>query len=155
MTLPSYSPGNVRPQSIAIVSTGSRSRSSSAARGIVTPNVIRVPLETGTALLSPFDPLLFGMLGACAMALVLLGRYEEASGWAVKAAARPNAHPHIYGIAAFSLALAGSTDEARRYAATVRKMSPRYRARDFLGAFHFDDEGAARFTEGARRIGMS
>ena len=104
--------------------------------------------------LSPFDPLLFGMLGARAMALVRLGRFEEAASWAIKAAARPNAHPHIYGIAAFSLALAGSTDEARRYAQTIRKMSPRYRASDFLGAFHFDDEGAARFTEGARRISM-
>jgi tetratricopeptide (TPR) repeat protein len=104
--------------------------------------------------LSPFDPLLFGMLGARAMALVRLGRFEEAASWAIKAAARPNAHPHIYGIAAFSLALAGSTDEARRYAQTIRRMSPRYRASDFLGAFHFDDEGAARFTEGARRISM-
>jgi hypothetical protein len=88
------------------------------------------------------------------MALVRLGRFEEAASWAVKAAARPNAHPHIYAIAAFSLALAGSTDEAERHAAAIRKTSPRYRASDFLGAFHFDDEGAARFTEGARRIGM-
>jgi len=104
--------------------------------------------------LSPFDPLLFGMLGTRAMALVRLGRYDEAAGWAVQAAARPNAHPHIHAIAAFSLALAGSSEEALRYAATVRKMSPRYRARDFLNAFHFDDAGAARFTEGARRLGM-
>ena len=57
--------------------------------------------------LSPFDPLLFGMLGARAMALVRLGRFEEAADWAVKAAARPNAHPHILAIAAFSLALCG------------------------------------------------
>ena len=42
--------------------------------------------------LSPFDPLLFGMLGARAMALVRLGRFDEAAEWAVKAAARPNAH---------------------------------------------------------------
>ena len=50
--------------------------------------------------LSPFDPLLFGMLGARAMALVRLGRFEEAADWAVKAAARPNAHAHILAIAA-------------------------------------------------------
>ena len=53
------------------------------------------------------------MLGARAMALVRLGRFDEAAEWAVKAAARPNAHPHILAIAAYSLALAGSLDDAR------------------------------------------
>ena len=50
--------------------------------------------------LSPFDPMLFGMLATRAMALVRLGQFEEAAGWAVKAAARPNALPHIHAIAA-------------------------------------------------------
>ncbi len=40
--------------------------------------------------LSPGDPLLFGMLASRAMALVRLGRFEEAADWAVRAAARPN-----------------------------------------------------------------
>jgi tetratricopeptide (TPR) repeat protein len=53
--------------------------------------------------LSPFDPLLFGMLGARAMALARIGRFDEAAEWGVKAAARPNAHAHIQAIAAFSL----------------------------------------------------
>ena len=66
--------------------------------------------------LSPFDPLLFGMFGARAMALVGLGRFEEAAHSAVNAAARPNAHPHILAITVYSLALAGSLDEARAYA---------------------------------------
>lgn len=105
--------------------------------------------------LSPFDPLLFGMLGARAMALVRLGRFEEAAAWAVKAAARPNAHPHILAIAAFSLALAGSLDEARTYAAAVHRSLPGYRVADFLGAFRFDADGAALFREGAKRIGMA
>ena len=39
--------------------------------------------------LSPFDPLLFAMLAVRAMALVRLGRFEEAAAWGVKAAARP------------------------------------------------------------------
>ncbi|HKH28991.1 MAG TPA: tetratricopeptide repeat protein, partial [Sphingomicrobium sp.] len=50
-------------------------------------------------LLSPFDPLLFGMLATRAMALVRLGRFEEAADWSVKAAARPNAQAHILAIA--------------------------------------------------------
>lgn len=105
--------------------------------------------------LSPFDPLLFGMLGARAMALVRLGQFGEAAGWATKAAARPNAHPHILAIAAFTLALAGSLDEARGYAAAVRKALPRYGLAEFLAAFQFDQQGAALFGEGARRVGMA
>ena len=76
--------------------------------------------------LSPFDPLLFAMLGARAMSLVRLGRFEEAAEWASKAAARPNAHAHILAIAAYSLALAGRFDEARAHAAAIRKTLPHY-----------------------------
>jgi DNA-binding SARP family transcriptional activator len=104
--------------------------------------------------LSPFDPLLFAMLGARAMALVRLGRLEEAADSAKKAAARPNAHPHIYAIAAYSLALAGSLDEARVHAAAVRKALPGYTVADFLRAFRFDADGDALFREGAKRVGM-
>lgn len=56
--------------------------------------------------LSPFDRLLYAMLGARAMAPMQLGRHDEAADWALKAAARPNAHVHILGIAAHGLALA-------------------------------------------------
>lgn len=105
--------------------------------------------------LSPFDPLLFGMLGSRAMALVRLGQFDEAAQWAVKAAARPNAHPHILAIAAFSLALAGSLDEARTHATAIRRTLPRYGVSDFLGAFQFDPHGAALFRAGARRVGMT
>ena len=105
--------------------------------------------------LSPFDPLLFAMLGARAIALVRMGRFEDAAAWAVKAASRPNAHPHTHAIAAYCLALAGSLDEARKYAATVRKTLPRYSVRDFLDAFRFDANGAALFRKGAARIGMA
>ena len=105
--------------------------------------------------LSPFDPLLFGMLGTRAMALVRLGRFEEAAEWGVKAAARPNAHPHILAIAAYSLALAGSLDQARTYSAAIHRTLPRYGVADFLGAFRFDPEGAALFRKGAKLIGMA
>jgi tetratricopeptide (TPR) repeat protein len=105
--------------------------------------------------LSPFDPLLFGMLASRAIALVRLGQFEEAADWAVKAAARPNAHPHILAIAACSLALAGSLDEARGYAAAIHRTLPRYGVSDFLAAFRFDPQGAALFREGAERIGMA
>lgn len=103
--------------------------------------------------LSPFDPLLFGMLGARAMALVRLKQFDEAADWGVKAAARPNAHAHILAIAAYCLALAGRLEEARAHMAVIRKRVPGYRVDDFLTAMQFAPENAALFREGARRIG--
>lgn len=104
--------------------------------------------------LSPFDPLLFGMLGARAMAHVRLGQFEEAAEWALKAAARPNAHAIILAIAAHCLALAGRLDEARGFAAAIRKTRPDYRLDDFIGTFHFEPDAVALFRQGARRIGL-
>jgi DNA-binding SARP family transcriptional activator/TolB-like protein len=104
--------------------------------------------------LSPFDPLMFGMLGVRAMALVRLGRFEEAADWAIKAAARPNAHVHVLGIAAYCLAVAGRREEARAFTALIHKTQPHYRVDDFLGAFHFSADAAALFRKGAKRIGI-
>lgn len=104
--------------------------------------------------LSPFDPLLFGMLGARAMAHVRLGQFDEAAEWALKAAARPNAHAIILAIAAHCLALAGRFDEARGFAAAIRKTLPHYCADDFIGTFRFEPDAAALFRQGARRIGL-
>ena len=104
--------------------------------------------------LSPFDPLLFGMLGARAMAHVRLGQFDEAAEWALKAAARPNAHAIILAIAAHCLALAGRLDEARAFAASIRKLLPQYCADDFIGTFRFTPDAAALFRQGAKRIGL-
>jgi DNA-binding SARP family transcriptional activator/Tfp pilus assembly protein PilF len=105
--------------------------------------------------LSPFDPMLFGMLATRAMALVRLGRYEEAASWAVKAAARPNAFPHIHAIAACCLALAGSLDQGRTHVAAVRRTSPRYSLADFFRAFPFDPDGQRLFRKGAQLVGLT
>ena len=102
--------------------------------------------------LSPFDPLLFGMLASRAMALVRLKQFDEAADWGVKAAARPNAHAHITAIAAYSLALAGRLDEARSYMAAIHKRIPAYGAGDFLTAMQIAPEGAVLFREAAKRI---
>lgn len=105
--------------------------------------------------LSPFDPLLFAMLGARAMALVRMGEVQEAAHWASMGAARPNAHHHVRALAAFTLALSGSLDAARAQAAAIHKSQPGYRTADFFGAFQFDQEGAALFRQGAKLIGMA
>jgi DNA-binding SARP family transcriptional activator/TolB-like protein len=102
--------------------------------------------------LSPFDPLLFGMLGARAMALVRLGRFDEAAEWALRASARPNAHAHILAIAAYSLALAGRLNEARAQLGAIHTALPHYRVDDFLTAMKFSAEGEALFRDAAKRI---
>ncbi len=105
--------------------------------------------------LSPFDPLLFGMLGARAMAHVRLGQFDDAAHWALKAAARPNAHVIILSIAAHCLALAGRLDEAKTFAAAIRKTLPDYSTDDFIGTFRFDPDATALYKLGAKRIGLS
>jgi len=104
--------------------------------------------------LSPFDPMLFGMLGARAMALVRQRRFDEAADWAIRAATRPNAHAQISAIAALSLGLAGRLDEARQFLANIRETLPSYRVNDFLTAMQFAPDGVELFRQGARRIGM-
>ena len=103
--------------------------------------------------LSPFDPMLFGMFGARAMALVRLGQFGEAAEWGIKAAARPNAFAHIKAIAAYSLALAGRIEEGRAYLAAIRKELPGYTAKDLITAMQFDAVGAASFRDAEKRLG--
>jgi DNA-binding SARP family transcriptional activator len=104
--------------------------------------------------LSPFDPMLFAMLGARAMALVRLDKLEEAADWAARAAARPNAHAHIRAIAALCMALADRSEEARALVAAIHRQLPRYRVDDFLAAFRFAPDAQERFRKAARHIGL-
>jgi TolB-like protein len=104
--------------------------------------------------LSPFDPLLFGMLGTRAMAHLRLEQFEEAAEWALKAASRPNAHSIIMAIAAHCLALAGRLDEGRAFAAAIRKALPHYTSDDFLATFRFAPDTAALLRMGGKRIGL-
>jgi TolB-like protein/DNA-binding SARP family transcriptional activator len=104
--------------------------------------------------LSPFDPLLFGMLAVRALALVRLGRIAEAADWAVKAAMRPNAHVHILAIAAHCLALADRQDEALGFVALIHQANPAYRVADFLNAFRLATDAEDLFKVAAGRIGL-
>jgi DNA-binding SARP family transcriptional activator/TolB-like protein/uncharacterized protein YukE len=105
--------------------------------------------------LSPFDPMLFAMFGSRAMGLVRLQRFEEAAEWAVKAAARPNAHEHIRAIAAFCLALANRHQEAQALVVSIHRTRPNYRVEDFLAAFQFEPDAVALYRKGAKRLGLA
>jgi TolB-like protein len=100
--------------------------------------------------LSPYDPMLFGMLGTRALAHARLGQFEEAADWAVKATMRPNAHAHILAIAAHCLSLAGRGDEARAFAARIHQTRPGYSMLDFLRSFRFTTKDEALFQSAAK-----
>ena len=102
--------------------------------------------------LSPFDPLLFGMLGSRAMALLRLGRFADAADWAVKATARPNAHAHITAIAVCALALADRLAEARAHLAAIHRQLPHYRIEDLIAAMQFPAEVGERCRAAVRRL---
>ena len=104
--------------------------------------------------LSPFDPLLFAMLGTRALALARLGQYEDAAEWAMKSAARPNAHQHIMAIAAFTLGLAGRVEDANAYKAKIRERVPNYAMADFLASFRLAPDVEALFKQAGQRIGI-
>lgn len=104
--------------------------------------------------LSPFDPLLFAMLAARALALMRMGRHDEAADWAARAIARPNAHVHVQCIGAHCLALAGRLDEARQVAASIRAARPDYRLDDFLASFRLGEDALALTHQAAARIGL-
>lgn len=104
--------------------------------------------------LSPFDPLLFGMLASKALAHARLGELGEAADWAARATARPNAHTHIQAVAIVTHALADRLDEARARAASLRAAVPGYGVDDFFRAFHFSADDQRVFRGGAARIGF-
>jgi TolB-like protein/DNA-binding CsgD family transcriptional regulator len=105
--------------------------------------------------LSPFDPLLFGMLGSRALALFRMGSFDEAADWALRASARPNAHVHIHAIAAHCLAAADRRAEAQRIVASIHAQAPGYRVDDFLAAFRFPARTQTQFRKIAARIGTA
>jgi DNA-binding winged helix-turn-helix (wHTH) protein/Flp pilus assembly protein TadD len=104
--------------------------------------------------LSPHDPLLFGMLGARVIALLRLGQFADAADWAIQAAAQSNAHAHIRGIAACSLALAGRQRDAQTQLEQIRRQRPTYRIADLLAAFRLDAQTTRLFRDGLRQAGL-
>ena len=97
---------------------------------------------------------MFGMLCSRALGHFRLGQYQDAADWAVKGAARPNAHVHILASAASCLAAASRIDEARDVVTSLRKNAPAYRIADFLAAFRFGPDGTALFRQNAAAIGL-
>ena len=90
--------------------------------------------------LSPYDPLLFAMKSSRGISLAIQGRYAEAAPWAIRATHEPNAHFHIYAIAAAVLELAGRSEDARNNASWVLRREPNYTVEVFRRSFPHKDE---------------
>ncbi len=89
--------------------------------------------------LSPFDPLLFAMKSSRAVNLVARGDYEDAVEWAVRATLEPNAHFHIYAIAAACLQLVGQHADAQQYIEATLRRHPGYSQKIFFRSFPYRD----------------
>jgi TolB-like protein len=105
--------------------------------------------------LSPFDPLMFGMVGMMAVAHFCAGRYAEAAEWAEKACLeRPGILATLRG-AVVNNALAGRRQETERALARLLELDPGMRIRDVRNHRSFGRaEDLARYEEGLRRAGL-
>ena len=89
--------------------------------------------------LSPMDPLVYGMLGVRAMSHLLLEDASQAAVWAERAANAPGAHALIEMIAATALGLNGNEAKAWAWARSVRARAAHLDKTDFFRAFPFRD----------------
>ena len=97
-------------------------------------------LNIDTALvLSPLDPLVYGMLGVRAMSYLVLEDPAQAALWAERAAKAPGAHALIEMIAATAHGLNGNSGKAHAWADSVRARAAHLDKADFLRAFPFRD----------------
>jgi TolB-like protein len=89
--------------------------------------------------LSPLDPLVYGMLGVRAMSHLVLEDQAQAAEWAERAANSPGAHALIEMIAAVSHGLNGNDLKANAWARSVKARAGHLDSADFLRAFPFRD----------------
>ena len=99
--------------------------------------------------LSPIDPLSYAMLATRALSHIVRGDYETAASWAHRATMAPNAHVHIYVIAAIAHELAGHRDRARHYIAHLSHTDRTYNGDEFFRAFPFQDDKTRAIAQAA------
>jgi adenylate cyclase len=87
--------------------------------------------------LSPHDPLLFAFMTVRAQTLIIMERYEEALGWATRAARQSNAHFQALGPLACCLGHLGRIDEARQTLAEILRVRSDYSASLIAASFPY------------------
>ncbi len=91
--------------------------------------------------LSPFDPLLYGMLGTRALSYIIEGDYQNAALWAEKAARAPGSHFLIALIAVVAHSLDQNRERTLFWIADVRRRRPNVSKTHFFDSFPFSDPG--------------
>jgi hypothetical protein len=82
------------------------------------------------------------MKSSRAISLASQGKYDEAASWSIRGTQEPNAHFHIYAVAAACLELAGRSDDARNNARWVLDRRPEYTVEIFRRSFPHKDESS-------------
>jgi TolB-like protein/tetratricopeptide (TPR) repeat protein len=105
--------------------------------------------------LSPFDPLIYGMLGVSAMSLALMGRCEDAIERVDKVRDHPDMHYQAYAMGAIIFTMAGDHDSARSALQYVWSINPDYDIKEFFSVYAFqkdeDIRNISQAFEEARR----
>jgi adenylate cyclase len=105
--------------------------------------------------LSPRDPLLFGMAGTRAIALMILERYAEAIRWARIALRQSNAPFRNYAVLAAALGHAGRIDEGKHVVDELLRLCPDYAPVLVERIMPFKRrEDLDHFIEGLRKAGL-
>ena len=114
-----------------------------------------LPSNAEAMRLSPHDPIMWGFMASRSIALTLLGRYEEALDWAIKALQQPNAALFANVAELAALGLLGRMEEAAVALARAQRVKP-----DVTTGFVdlvlpiTDPECHALFMEGLRKAGL-
>ncbi len=116
---------------------------------LMTGDIAKVNTGLDAALqLSPLDPLLYGIHGVRAQALIQAGDMRGAARWADRAASTPGAHYLISMIAAVANGLDGRHQQASRWRQDTRRRKPDASVAQYLTAFPIRNEAARQLITG-------
>ena len=107
--------------------------------------------STKAMALSPIDPLRYAFFACRALSHVVRGDYSSAITWIERAIKEPNAHVHIYSIAAICHELGGNHDIAKEHANHILHLDPGYSQRTFFRSFQFSDHPTRTTVQSALR----
>lgn len=94
--------------------------------------------------LSPYDPLIYGMLGVSAINLALMGKFDEARSRAKEALLHPDMHHQAYAMTVAIFAVTGDHDIAQKLLERVRSVRPDYSLDDFFTVYAFQNQDDVR-----------
>ncbi len=104
--------------------------------------------------LSPLDPLLFMTFAGLSLALIRLGRFDEAVVAAKKALRKNQNFASAYRCLASALAHLGRDDEARDAAARILELDPKFRITEWITRGGGGDMRSQLYVEGVRKAGL-